>query len=107
MTAYETNLVIQTVAGAFGSLAVASAVMEYNFGVVGHILVGIIGGALGGLLLQRLAVTLVTASGSMNEPTVVENAVLQGAAGFVCGGAVMLVVGLIKHSIDEHRSAKK
>jgi hypothetical protein len=45
---------------------------------------------------------LVTGSGSLNEITAVDNAVLQGLAGIAAGGCLMLVVGFIKHSID-HR----
>jgi hypothetical protein len=36
----------------------------------------------------------------------VEQAVIQGLTGAVAGGVTMLVVGFIKHSIEEHRSIK-
>jgi hypothetical protein len=100
----STNLVIQILAGVVGAHFAASAAREHGFGFVGHTLAGAIGGALSGYFLQTLAVTLVTASGSLNEIGAVDNAVLQGLAGIAAGGCLMLAVGFIKHSVD-HRGA--
>jgi hypothetical protein len=97
------NFIIQVVAGALGSHAAATAVNEHSFGSIGHKVTGALGGAFSGFFLQELAVTMVTGSGSLNEPTAVENAVLQGGAGAASGACLMLIVGLIKHAIDEHR----
>jgi|ERR1700731_4480310 len=99
----STNLVIQIVTGILGAHFAATAAKEHSFGFVGHTLVGAVGGALSGYFLQRLAVTVVTANGSLNELTAADNAVLQGLAGIAAGGCLMLVVGFIKHSVD-HRS---
>ena len=46
------------------------ALHQYRFGWVGHTLVGLLAGALSGYFLQATALTVVTASGSLNEPTI-------------------------------------
>jgi hypothetical protein len=106
MTWTLTNLIIQVVAGFLGAHIAALVVREHSFGFAGHSLVGVLAGAVSGFFLQRSVITMVTASGSLNEPTVVENAVLQGFAGLAAGGCLMLIVGFARHSIAEHRSQR-
>jgi hypothetical protein len=106
MTWTVANLVIQLIAGILGGHAAAALVKEHSFGWLGHTVAGAAGGAFSGYFLQTLAATVVTASGSLNQPTVVENGIIQGLAGLVAGGVVMLVVGLAKHGIEHHRSHK-
>jgi uncharacterized membrane protein YeaQ/YmgE (transglycosylase-associated protein family) len=101
-----TNLVIQIVTGVLGAHFAASAAEEHSFGFFGHTLAGVIAGALSGYFLQRLAVTVVTASGSLNQVDAADNVVLQGLTGLAAGGCLMLVVGFIKHSIERHRAEK-
>ncbi len=101
-----TNLVIQIVTGVLGAHFAASAAHEHGFGFFGHTIVGAIGGALSGYFLQKLAVTVVTASGSLNEIGAADNAVLQGLTGLAAGGCLMLVVGFIKHSIEKQNAEK-
>jgi hypothetical protein len=48
----------------------------------------------------------VTASGSLNEVGVADNAILQGLTGLAAGGCLMLIVGFVKHSIEKHRAEK-
>jgi uncharacterized membrane protein YeaQ/YmgE (transglycosylase-associated protein family) len=98
------NLVIQIITGIIGAHFAAAAAKEHRFGFVGHTLAGAIGGALSGTFLQKLAVTVVTANGSPNEITAADNVVLQSLAGIAAGGCLTLVVGFIKHAIEQHRS---
>jgi hypothetical protein len=49
----------------------------------------------------------VTGSGSFNEISAVDNAVIQALTGACAGGITMLLVGLLKHSVDQHRSGSK
>ncbi len=100
MTWTFTNLVIQIVTGIMGAHAAAAAVHEHGFGALGHTIVGALGGGLRGYFLQTLASTVVTASGSLNEVSAVDQAVVQVVTGAAAGGIVMLIVGLIKHSLD-------
>lgn len=64
----STNLVVQVIAGFAGAHFAATALHEHRFGWLGHSLVGLIAGALGGYFLQTVALTVVTGSGSLNEP---------------------------------------
>jgi hypothetical protein len=102
----STNLAIQIITGVLGAHFAASAAHEHGFGFLGHTIVGAIAGALSGYFLQKLAVTVVTASGSLNEVDAADNAVLQGLTGLAAGGCLMLVVGFIKHSIEKHQAEK-
>jgi uncharacterized membrane protein YeaQ/YmgE (transglycosylase-associated protein family) len=104
MTWTATNFAIQIVTGILGGHAAAAAVKEHSFGMIGHTVVGALGGAASGCFLQTLAATVVTAGGAANEPTAVENAVIQAITGAVVGAIVTLVVGLVKHSMDQHKS---
>ena len=98
------NLILQTIAGRFGALAAAAAAKDHHFGLVGHTIAGAAGGAVSGYFTQLLAVTVVTASGSLNHVTRVDNAVIQVLTGARAGGITMLAVGLLKHSIYQNRS---
>jgi hypothetical protein len=77
---------IQIIAGILGGHAAAAVAKEHGFGLVGHTLAGALRAAAGGLFLQTLAATVITASGSVSEPAAVENAVVQGLTGAVAGG---------------------
>ena len=99
-----TNLVIQIFTGILGAHFAATAAKEHDFGFFGHTIVGAIGGALSGYFLQQLAMTVVTANGSLNELTTPDIVVLQGLSGIAAGGCLTLIVGFIKHSVDHHRS---
>jgi hypothetical protein len=99
-----TNVFIQIVAGILGGHAAAAAAKEHSFGAFGHTLAGAGGGGLSGLFLQTFAATVVTATGSVNEPTPVEQFILQALAGAAAGGIATLIIGFLKHSIDQHRS---
>jgi uncharacterized membrane protein YeaQ/YmgE (transglycosylase-associated protein family) len=78
MTWSYTNLVIQVMAGILGGHAAATAMHEHGLGAFDHSLVGALGGAFSGYFLQMLVSTLITASGSLTEPTALENAILHG-----------------------------
>ena len=103
----STNLVIQIVTGILGAHFAATAAREHDFGFFGHTITGAIGGGLSGYFLQQLAVTVVTASGSLNEISAADNAVMQGLAGIAAGGCLTLVVGFIKHAREQHHAQKE
>jgi hypothetical protein len=100
------NMLIQTVAGILGAHGAAIAAHEHRFGFIGHTVTGALAGAASGYFLQTLAVTMVTASGSMNEPTAVENAALQSLTGLVVGACCMMGVALVRIGMHEHRKAE-
>jgi hypothetical protein len=90
-----TNLVLQTVAGLAGAHFAATALHDHRFGFLGHSLVGLIAGALSGYFLQVQALTVVTGSGSLNEPRIVEVFVIEGLTGAVVGAIAMAAVGML------------
>lgn len=106
MTWTVTNLVIQTIAGIVGGHFAAILAREHSFGALGHTIAGAVGGALSGYF-QILAGTVVTASGSVNEPTFVEQAIVQVLTGLAAGAILTLMVGFVKHSIDEHKAERR
>ncbi len=61
------NLIVQTLAGFAGAHC---ALHDLRFGAIGHSLVGLVAGALSGYFLQVQALTVVTGSGSTNQPAV-------------------------------------
>jgi uncharacterized membrane protein YeaQ/YmgE (transglycosylase-associated protein family) len=100
-----TNLVIQIITGILGGHGAAAASKEHSFGALGHTIAGAAGGALSGTLFQTYIGTVVTASGSVTEPTAFEQTLIQGVTGAVVGGICTLLVGFIRRSIDEHKSS--
>jgi hypothetical protein len=92
---WTTNLIVQIVAGFAGAHMAATALHEHRFGWVGHSVVGLIAGALSGYFLQAIALTLVNGGGGLNEPTVIEAAVIEALTGAVTGGIAMAVVGFL------------
>lgn len=89
------NLIIQTVAGLVGANIASAVAHEHRFGFWGHSLVGVVTGGLGGLFLQKYASTVVTASGSLNEPTHFQIFASQALTGAVIGAIAMMATGFI------------
>jgi uncharacterized membrane protein YeaQ/YmgE (transglycosylase-associated protein family) len=106
MTWSLSNLLIQFVAGIAGGHVAAAAAHEHSFGWLGHTVTGAIGGALSGVLLQTYASTMVTASGSVNEPRIVEVVFVQALTGLVAGAILTLLVGFLKYEIDKHKGKR-
>lgn len=98
------SLIIQIVAGFFGAHIAATVSHEHRFGFVGHSLVGLIAGGLSGWFFQTRAVTMVTASGSLNSVSQTEVFALQGLTGGSVGAIAMFCVGLI---LAERRASQE
>jgi flagellar biosynthesis protein FliR len=102
-----TNLAIQFIGGIVGGHLAAAAAKEHSFGAIGHTIAGALGGTLSGLFFQTLAATVVTEAGSVNEPRLVEQIVLQVLTGVIAGGIATLLVAIVRHSMDHHKSGKQ
>jgi uncharacterized membrane protein YeaQ/YmgE (transglycosylase-associated protein family) len=104
MTWTVTNLIIQIIAGVIGGNAISAAAKEHSFGVLGHSIAGALGGAFSGYFLQKLAATVVNATGDPNaDIDPVTHWILQGLTGLAAGAILTMAIGLAKHSIDQHR----
>jgi hypothetical protein len=73
----------------------AATLHEHRFGWLEHSVVGLIAGAIGGYFLQEMAITVVTGSGSLNEPRAAEVAVIDALTGAVVGAIAMAAVGFV------------
>ena len=107
MTWTFTNLVIEIIAGAIGGCAITAVAKEYNFGILGHIVTGALGGALSGYFLQSIAATVVDSTGNVHEASdQLTQWFVQAIAGLVAGAILTMGVGLAKHTIEQHRLGK-
>jgi hypothetical protein len=105
MNATIINLIIQLLSGAAGGNIIGNTLKQYNLGPLGNSIAGIVGGGLGGQLLNMIlgggaaagtAATAATAGG-LDIGSIVE----QIAGGGVGGGVLMLIVGIIKQAIAD------
>ncbi len=104
MTWTVTNLVIEIIAGAIGGCAIAAAAREYRFGVLGHTITGMLGGALSGYFLQTLAAIMVDSTGDVRAGSdQVTGWFVQAIAGLVAGAILTMAVGFAKHAIEQYR----
>lgn len=97
-----TNVILQTVCGFAGAHFAATALQDHRFGILGHSLVGLVAGALSGYFLQVVALTVVTGSGSLNEPRLPDVYVIQGLTGTVMGAVAMAAAGILLNRSPKH-----
>ena len=97
---WTTNLIIQVIAGFAGAHLAATALHEHRFGWLRHSLVGLIAGGLSGYFLQEMALTVVTGSGSVNKPKLLEVAVIEALTGAIAGAIAMAAVGFLIKEIS-------
>src|ERR1700761_7082301 len=84
---------LQAVAGFLGAHVAALVTHEYRFGFVGHSLVGVVAGALGGFFLQGYVMTIVTANGDAMPVTPLQGLVVQATTGLAAGAMTMMAAG--------------
>lgn len=107
MTWTLTFLLVQFVAGMIGGNGAAALAKEHSFGVLGHTGAGGLAGLFSGYFLQTLAGRVVNETGTANVPDPVTQWILQGLTGLVCGAILTLIVGAVKHGIDQHNAHSK
>ena len=89
------SLIIEAISGAVGGNVAGAAMKENSLGTVGNSIAGIIGGGLGGTLLQAVMGTAAASGGSLDLTTILSNV----AGGGVGGAILMAVVGIIKNKM--------
>jgi hypothetical protein len=88
------TLIIQLLSGAVGGNAAGKASKKIDLGVLGNSIAGILGGGLGGQILNALGIA-VGEGGSLDVGSIVGNI----ASGGVGGGVLLVIVGAIKSAM--------
>ena len=88
------SLIIQLISGAVGGNIAGAAMKESSLGTLGNSIAGIIGGGLGGTILQMVMGTA-AAGGGLDLQSILANV----AGGGVGGAILMAVVGIIKNKM--------
>jgi len=89
------SLIIEVISGAVGGNVAGAAMKENSLGTVGNSIAGIVGGGLGGTVLQTVMGTAAAGGGSMDLTTILSNV----AGGGVGGAILMAVVGIVKNKM--------
>jgi hypothetical protein len=88
------SLIIEAVSGAVGGNIAGAAMKENSLGTAGNSIAGIVGGGLGGALIQAVMGSAAS-GGSLDLSTILSNV----AGGGVGGAILMAVIGLIKNAM--------
>jgi len=89
------SLIIEAISGAVGGNVAGAAMKDNSLGTMGNSIAGIVGGGLGGTLLQAVMGTAAAGGGSLDLTTILSNV----AGGGVGGAILMAVVGIIKNKM--------
>jgi hypothetical protein len=90
-----TSLIIEAISGAVGGNVAGAAMKEKSLGGIGNSIAGIVGGGLGGTILQMVMGTAATGGGGLDLQSILANV----AGGGVGGAILMVIVGLIKNAM--------
>jgi uncharacterized membrane protein YeaQ/YmgE (transglycosylase-associated protein family) len=90
-----TSLIIEAVSGAVGGNVAGAAMKEKSLGAIGNSIAGIVGGGLGGTLLQSIMGGTAAGAGSMDLTTIVSDV----AGGGVGGAILTAIIGIIKNKM--------
>lgn len=85
-------LIIQLVCGALGGNITGKLFKGIDLGTLGNSIAGILGGGLGGQLLNALGMFAGAQGGSLDLASIIGNI----ASGGVGGGVLMAIIGLIR-----------
>jgi uncharacterized membrane protein YeaQ/YmgE (transglycosylase-associated protein family) len=89
------SLIIEIISGAIGGNVAGAAMKQSSLGTLGNSIAGIVGGGLGGTILQSITGNVATGGGSLDLATILSNV----AGGGVGGAILMAVIGLIKNQM--------
>jgi uncharacterized membrane protein YeaQ/YmgE (transglycosylase-associated protein family) len=89
------SLIIEIISGAIGGNVAGAAMKENSLGTLGNSIAGIVGGGLGGSILQSITGNAATGGGSLDLATILSNV----AGGGVGGAILMAVIGLIRNQM--------
>jgi hypothetical protein len=92
-----TSLIIEAVSGAVGGNVAGAAMKEKSLGPVGNSIAGIVGGGLGGTILQMVMGTAAAGGGGLDLQSILANV----GGGGVGGAILMAVIGIIKNQMSK------
>jgi hypothetical protein len=91
--------IIQLISGGVGGVGAGQVLKNQSLGTVGNAISGIVGGGLGGVILQYVLPALTSSmSGAATDPATIGTNIAGGGIG---GAIVMLIVGLIKKKMGK------
>jgi hypothetical protein len=93
----DIGLIIQLISGIVGGNVAGAALKEKSLGTLGNSLAGLVGGGLGGQILQALLGIGAAGGGGLDIGAIIS----QIAGGGVGGGLLMIVVGIIKQMMQK------
>jgi uncharacterized membrane protein YeaQ/YmgE (transglycosylase-associated protein family) len=85
------TLIISLISGAVGGNIAGAALKDQSLGTLGNSIAGILGGGIGGMILQSL-LGVPAGGGGLDLGSLIGNI----ASGGVGGGILMVIIGLIK-----------
>jgi uncharacterized membrane protein YeaQ/YmgE (transglycosylase-associated protein family) len=88
-----TSLIINLISGAVGGNAAGAVMPDKSLGTLGNSLAGIVGGGIGGTILQAIVPALAQGGGDLGS--IVGN-ILGGGVG---GGLLMVIISFIKKAM--------
>ena len=89
------NLIISLISGAVGGNAAGAAMKDKSLGVAGNSLAGILGGGVGGAILQALGIGADAAANGMDLKSIIGSI----ASGGVGGGVLMAIIAAVKNAM--------
>ena len=93
----DLSLIIQLISGIVGGNAAGSVLKEKSLGVLGNSLAGLVGGGIGGQILQALLGVGAAGGGGLDIGSIIT----QIAGGGVGGGALMMIIGMIRQAMQK------
>lgn len=95
------NLLISLVSGAVGGNVAGAAMPDKSLGALGNSLSGILGGGIGGYILQLLGVLATTAQAGGSTGLDIGSILANVGSSGVGGAILMAVIGLIKNAAEK------
>ena len=92
-----TSLIVEAVSGAVGGNVAGAAMKDKSLGTVGNSIAGIVGGGLGGTILQSVMGSAAAGGGGMDMQSILANV----GGGGVGGAILMIIVGIIKAQMSK------
>jgi len=87
-----TSLIIEAVSGAVGGNVAGAALKDKSLGAIGNSIAGIVGGGVGGTILQTVMGGTAAGGGGLDMQSIIANV----GGGGVGGAILMVIIGIIK-----------